>query len=212
MTDSLENFRNAWRQTGAASVPPADSAEVQRLIQGRIRAEQRSVGKYIWASGVWQLMIYITLIHLTVRFWHDPVLPRLCLSGVLLYLPFSYLFFTKFKQYTLSRSYPPDPSGQPLVAYVRRQYRIIHSFFRFKQWFEAVAVPLTSGLLVLLAVRFGWLPNPRQNPLPGLMLFAVALTAFSVAILHENKYRFRQPLNQLTRILTDLESGDVQGA
>jgi hypothetical protein len=206
MADNLDDLKTIWKQAKPGAYAPVQPVAFQQLINTRVRNEQKAFGKFIWASGVWQLMIYVALTHLAVRFWNDPMTVAICGFGILLYAPFSYVFFVKFKQYTIRRVTQADLSRLDIYSHVKEQHQLVSQFFRFKRWFEGFAVPLTAAVMVLLAVKLGWLPDPRTSLIPSLILFGIIVVSFSAAILHENRKRFQIPLKQLSLVLNDIES------
>jgi hypothetical protein len=162
--------------------------------------------EYFWASFIYQLVIYALMTHLVIRFWGEWQTMAVGVGGILLYIPFTWLQLRKFK--AMARA----PMGTvPLLdmqAHVRNQYELLSRFFRFKQIFDWVSLPVTAFLFVVFIFKLYVTGALEQHPVGALLTYLLALGMLVAGIRRENQKSFAIPLGQLQSVLADMQTSE----
>ncbi|MBO2011621.1 hypothetical protein [Hymenobacter negativus] len=202
MNNELDLLKAAWPCLAPAPAP-LQAAGLRTLVAARYQREQRVVGRYVWGAALWQAMVYTSLAYLGWRFRLDGPTLAACVLGTALYLPFTLVFWRKFRGFT-RRQLASHPADAPLAAQVGQQYGRLSQFFRFKKRFDVLATPLTALVLVTLFIRVGWVPPITQSPGPAAALFALIVVIFALALRWENQHQFAGPLRRLQDLRQEL--------
>ena len=87
MTFSNE-IEKVWKEGKAGErFAPLAGLDLQAIISSHVRRELKTVGHFVWAAIVYQIILYSFLIHTLVRQWGDRRTMLLCLGGAALYIP-----------------------------------------------------------------------------------------------------------------------------
>ena len=198
---TLDELKNEWN-AGAAPAGGArvDPAELGVLTQRRSTQHVNRAIRYFWTSFTFQLLVYAAFTHLFIRFWGGTVVQGLCLAGALLYLPFTIMLLRQFRR--VARPSLPGAAFS-LQARIQQQYESLKTFYRFKQRYEYLLVPLSTALGVWFTF---WLYVPGgvpHYPAGAALTYLLALLACGWAIRRENRTYFEQPLQELEDLLTE---------
>jgi len=121
---------------------------------------------------------------------------------MLLYLPFTVMLLKKFKQIA-----QPNPSrtqpGNSVENRIQDQYRNLVSFYRFKKRYEAVLIPVSTGLCIFLIFRLYVPGGLQQHTTVAAVLYGLTLLACGWAIRRENHTQFKRPIDQLQQLLSE---------
>ncbi len=83
MDESYE-LKHIWMKGGASErqSPRVTEKDLQAIIASRVRKEFKTVGGYVWAAIVYQIILYSFLTHTLVRNWGNMNIVLLCCAGV----------------------------------------------------------------------------------------------------------------------------------
>ena len=203
--ESLDELKNYWQKQPQPQVTPLNKININTAVQAGLRKERNKVRDYVWLAGFWQWFVYAALCHLLVRFWGDWQYMAWCFGGILLYIPFTWVFMRKIKAF---HALGVRKKGIPLPdvrTNIKDQHAVLASFYSFKKRFDLLMIPAASFIVTITCSQFNWSP-PLTDSLPvHVCIFVVTLVAFTTATYHENKKHFKAPLQNLKSIISDLE-------
>lgn len=203
--NELEEARNCWSKAKQTKSPVLSQSTVHSLVTSRAKREQKVITEYIVASGVWQLIVYAFMTHFVIRFWGDWSILGWCLGGILLYIPFTFVFLKKFKGMCSGTLNKPVIHDQAILHYVKNQFRLLSEFFQFKKGFDFVGVPVSCFIILIIIFKL-YMPHPIETYIVGASItYLLILVIFILAILHENKKRFHKPLHHLEAMIKEME-------
>jgi hypothetical protein len=190
------------REAGSA---PLSGKELQAIISSRVRKEFKTVGQFVWAAIVYQVILYSFLSHTLIRHWGDMPILLLCLAGGAFYAPLTVALISRVR--TLYRR-PSEAPGSPVpdvVHKVESECARLADFFRFKKRMDWIGVPVTCAIIVLVTFTVFVEGGVKGNPRAGLAFFALWVGMSLIAIHAENRKRFVSPLRHLEQVLDDLK-------
>jgi hypothetical protein len=174
-----------------------DEQSFNKIVKARARKNMYTSFQYFWASLALQILVYALLTHVVVRYWGDLAMIA-SLAGILLYIPFTFVFMKKFKSMAIAEG--------SMSTFVLRQFELLESFYRFKKRYELVLIPLATFIGTFVAFDL-WVPGGIwAYPKGAAITFFVSLASCIIAIQAENKKSFDVPLSKLKMILDDLKA------
>jgi hypothetical protein len=206
MDESYE-LKDIWMKGGASERQGLRLTEkdLQAIIAARVRKEFKTVGGYVWAAIVYQIILTSFLAHTLVRNWGNMHIVLLCLAGVGLCVPLTALLLRRSK--SLFARDPLEPAGVPapgLRRAVETEHARLAAFFQLKKRLDWVGVPLSCAIIVVVTFSLFVVGGIETHPLGAALLFAIWVGMSLIAIRSENKKRFIGPLRQLALVLDDL--------
>jgi len=199
--ETLDEAKNLWQNTNQQTNQPAlDKAEVENIIKLRIKKEKKNAAEYFLLSFAYQILIYAFASHLVIKYWGDNRIMLPSLTGILLYIPLTFILMRKFKaMFNL-----PAQQAINLQSDVKNQYTLLSQFFNFKKRFDVLSLPLTSAILTGIIFML-YVPGGVEAHLAGAVTVCVGmLLVYGIAAWFENKKHFIHPLNRLKFILEDI--------
>ncbi|GAB3507878.1 hypothetical protein GCM10027341_43060 [Spirosoma knui] len=201
---TLDELKKKWN-TDAPSLSasaPYDQAGLLAITRARSARQVNRTIRYFWASLTLQIIVYGLLSHLFIRFWGVSTVQWLCLAGVLLYLPFTIVLMRQFKRVALASPVQTD-TDVSVQARIQQQYNSLTAFYRFKRSYEYVLVPLSTALGVWLTFMLFVPGGVLQHPAGAAVTYLLSLLSCVWAIRQENHNQFKQPLQNLEKILNE---------
>jgi hypothetical protein len=202
---TLEELKEGWKTNTPISVPHVyDLKDILAIHRKRsIRQVNRAI-QYFWASLTLQIIVYGLLTYVFVRFWNVTDVQWLCMAGVLIHLPFTFVLMRQFRR--VAGVSPALHEGEfSLQARIQRQYYSLMTFYRFKRTYEYGLIPLNTALAVYLIFRLYVPGSVLQYPTGAGITYLLSLIACGCAIHLENRRHFQQPLRDLEQILEEFE-------
>ena len=199
--ETLDEAKNLWQNTNQQTDQPAlNKAEVENIIKLRIKKEKKNAAEYFWLSFAYQFLIYAFASHLVIKYWGDNRIMLPSLTGILLYIPLTFILMRKFK----AMFNPSAQQSTDIQSNVKNQFTLLSQFFSFKKRFDFVSLPLTSVILTGIIFML-YVPGGVEAHITGAVIMCVGtLLVYGVAAWFENKKHFIHPLNRLRYILEDL--------
>jgi hypothetical protein len=200
--ETLDEAKNLWQNTTRQTNQPLlNKAEVENIINLRIRKEKKSAAEYFWLSFAYQILIYAFGCHLIIKHWGDSRMVLPSVLGVLLYIPLTIMLMRKFKaMFNL-----PARHAINLQSDVKNQYALLSQFFSFKKRYDLLSLPLTSIILTGIIFML-YIPGGVESHITGTVIACLGmLLVYGVAAWFENKKHFIHPLNRLRFILEDID-------
>ena len=199
----MDELKQKWGQQTTA--PEAlDKNTLQQIFKARTQKQKDTSMKYFWAAFTLHIIVYALLSHVAIKYWADTPMLVVSLLLALLYVPFTTILLQKFKRMAVLKTNDTHTAGMPIHDYVAQHYALLSGFYRFKRTYEIFLVPLSSAVMVWIFFRI-YLPGGVNEHWTGAIIwFVITLASCIVAIVIENKKRFKQPLAQLEEILQDL--------
>src|SRR5262249_50451318 len=143
MDNSLD-LKQLW-QAGQAFEPspaPLTAPGLQALRAARARKELVAVSEFVWATLVYQIILYAFLTRTFVSYWGNLPVTLLSLAGAALYPPLTTALLRRVKDLFA----PPAAPVQDLWHTVAAEQARLADFFRFKQRLDWVGVPIGSAI------------------------------------------------------------------
>ncbi|WP_324679185.1 hypothetical protein [Hymenobacter sp. GOD-10R] len=203
MSNELETLKAAW---GCPPPAPLPAADLRTLVTTRHRREQRRVGRYVVGGAIWQAMVYTGLAYVGWRYRFDARTLLVCGVGIALYLPFTTVFWRKFRDFAQRPLLGPPAAPGTLAAQIAQQSEQLGQFFRFKKRFDVVATPVTALVVVAVFIRVGWVPAITHSLGPALWLVGLIVAIFYLALRWENQHQFAAPLQRLAALQKELDT------
>ncbi|HEX4535473.1 MAG TPA: hypothetical protein VH140_00890 [Candidatus Acidoferrum sp.] len=201
-------IEEVWKEGKAAEsgLAPLTGKDLQAIISSGVTKEMKTVGQFVWAAIVYQIILYSFLAHTFIRHWGDMRIMLLCLTGAAFYVPLTVALLRRVR--TLYRR-PSEAHGStvPDVFHkVEGDYARLADFFQFKRRMDWVGVPVSCAIIVLVTITLFVKGGVEGNPLAGLAVFCLWVGMSLIAIHAENKKRFISPLRNLEQVLDDLKN------
>lgn len=199
MATTLETMKNTWSEA-SEDQRTVSRRDLDAALRVRLRREQSAVMKYFWGSFFYQNLMYALALNAIIRFWHETQVVILCAGFIVLYVPFTLLLLKRYK----AMHAPGVRASQQVQQYVSHQHAVLQRFFRFKQRFEWVAIPLSSMFIVAVIFELYVDGGVQHHVAAASVVYALVLIAFATAVVLENKKRFIEPLRQLDLIRQEM--------
>jgi hypothetical protein len=202
---TLDELKMKWGQSdGTLAAPEPLVPDVfEKIVRARVKKHTNAAMQYFWAAFALQLLVYALLMHVVVRYWADRQTVMTALAGVALYVPFTVVLMCRFKAIAVTTMAKKEGSSLQESIQLRHDYLL--KFYRFKQWYEWILIPVSSAIGVFLVFRI-WVPGGVQAHWTGAAItFAVTLVSCGVAIYAENKRNFEAPLVKLNEVLKEFK-------
>jgi hypothetical protein len=198
---SLDEAKKCWGESKERKQVELPGDEVKQIIRQRIRKEKKVLFEYFWASYTWQFIIYVAMTNMIIHFWGDWNVVAVCVTGILIYIPFTTVFIKKFIRMAMKT----NGSSQNLYSNIKLQWNKMNEFFAFKRKFDWLGIPLSCFIITMIIFKL-WVPGGWEEHVTGaLIVYLLAISAFLIATLMENKKRFREPLYKLQLIINEIE-------
>jgi hypothetical protein len=196
-----------WKEGKAreAGSVPVTGKDLQAFISARVRKELKTVGQFVWAAIMYQIILYSFLTHTLVRHWGDTQTMLLCLAGAACYTPLTVALLHRVKAFYRRSSKAPGSPVPDLFHKVEGDYGRLADFFQFKKRMDWIGVPVSCAIIVLVTFTLFVKGGVERNPLAGLAVFFLWVGMSIIAIHAENKKRFISPLRHLEQVLDDLK-------
>ncbi|GAB3907736.1 hypothetical protein GCM10028803_42020 [Larkinella knui] len=198
---SLDEFKNEWKAPVSESMY-YDQASLFAITKAKSARQVNRAIQYFWASMIYQIIVYAMLSHLLIRYGDRPEVKWACLTGLLLYLPFTFVLLRQFRRVALA-SPGRATRGFSIQACIQQQYISLRSFYRFKRIYEYGLIPLSTALGVWLLFRVYVPGGVAQHWTGAITTYLLALLACGWAIHRENRTHFEQPLHHLSSVLEE---------
>jgi hypothetical protein len=144
-------IENVWKEARAreAGSAPVTGKDFQEIISSRVRKELKTVGQFVWAAIVYQIILYSFLTHTFIRHWGDMQIMLLCLVGAALYSMLTVALIRRVrKMYQPSNA--PGASVPDVFHKVEGDYARLADFFQFKKRMDWIGVPVSCAIIVLI--------------------------------------------------------------
>jgi len=203
---TLEEMKRKWNERHD---DPNDSNKYnqetfEHLIRSRVNKHTNTAMRYFWASFALQILVYALLSHVIVNYWPNIEILGLGVAGILLYIPFTVVLLRKFKAIATT-NFGVDGSTS-MYRHVNQKYTRLKSFYRFKNQYELMLIPLSSIIGIVIIFNL-YVPGGVLAHLHGAgLILAFTLASCILAIRSENKKRFEIPLHHLKEILREFEA------
>lgn len=121
-------------------------------------------------------------------------------------MPFTVVLMRRFKAIAMTTMAKKE--GSSLQESIQMRHDYLLKFYRFKQWYEWILIPVSSAIGVFLVFRI-WVPGGVQAHWMGAAItFVITLVSCGVAIYAENKRNFERPLMSLGQLLDEFKTED----
>jgi hypothetical protein len=202
----IDDLKNQWNEGNhtPSVLPTYDRSALAGIARTRARHQVSRAMHYFWGALTLQIIVYALFSHVWIRSWGEPRNQWLCLAGILLYLPFTVMLLTKFKQIALASPgrKEPDDSVQKRIEY---QYLNLVSFYQFKKRYEYVLIPASTALCIVLLFQLYVPGGLEQHITPAIWLFVLTLLSCGWAIRRENRNQFERPIEGLRELLSEFD-------
>lgn len=206
---TFEEFEKRWEETSPSlSGHEYDRAAMEKIVRERTRKHKNVAMRYFWASFVLQLIVYSLLSHVILRYGTDTRTLLMCITGILIFIPFTVVLLQKYKAMATNKPEKSESSDQvmnSLYDYVLRQYNLLKSFYRFKRRYEIILIPISSAIGTFLVFHLYFPGGFQANQTGALYVFVITMVSCLYAIYRENKSSFREPLDGLQQVLNDFK-------
>jgi hypothetical protein len=201
-------IENVWKEgkAGEAGPAPLSGNDLRTIISSRVRKEFKTVSQFVWATIMYQIILYSFLTHTLVRHWGDMKIMLLCLAGGAFYIPLTVALLRRVRTLYRRPSQAPGSPVPDVFHKVEGEYVRLADFFQFKKRMDWVGVPVSCAIIVLVTFTLFVKGGVEGNPLAGLAVFALWVGMSLIAIHAENKKRFISPLRNLKQVLDDLKN------
>ena len=201
-----DQLKNQWDESQPSFPGPAsyDRHEIERIVKSRTRKHTNAAMQYFWGAFVLQLIVYGLLSHVIIKYGADAQTLQFSLAGVVLFLLFTAMLMSKFKQIALINPNASNKEGVlPLFHYVERRRVLLQSFYSFKKRYEILLIPLATAIGVFLTFRLYVPGGVLAHPEAAIIAFAITISSCILAIRSENRKNFDRPIRELDKILDD---------
>jgi uncharacterized membrane protein YhaH (DUF805 family) len=205
---TLDELKMKWGESERVLSAPERMApdSFEKMIRTRVKKHTNMAVQYFWAAFVLQILVYALLGHVVVKYWFDTQAVLTALVGVVMYVPFTVVLMRRFK--AIARTSMHKNDADSLQKSIQQRYDYLQRFYRFKQRYEWMLIPVSSMIGVFLVFRI-WVPGGVQaHWMAAAITLAVTLVSCGVAIFAENKRNFERPLGELRAVLGEFEAGD----
>jgi hypothetical protein len=204
---TLESFKNVWKENQPANMAMnnLDEKTMKSIIRSRTKKQLIAPMQYFWGAFVLQMILYAILVHITIRFWPAMNIVLPALFAILLYIPFTLMLLSRFRKLAAIQPILQADADISLKDFVSRQYETISDFFRFKKSYEIFLIPISTAVGSYLFFEI-YLPGGVMRYWnEAIFVFLITLLTSVLAILYENRKKFRKPLEDLRLILEDFK-------
>jgi hypothetical protein len=205
---TLDELKMKWGESERVLSAPERMApdSFEKMIRTRVKKHTNMAVQYFWAAFVLQILVYALLGHVVVKYWFDTQAVLTALVGVVMYVPFTVVLMRRFK--AIARTSMHKNDADSLQKSIQQRYDYLQRFYRFKQRYEWMLIPVSSMIGVFLVFRI-WVPGGVQaHWMAAAITLAVTLVSCGVAIFAENKRNFERPLGELRAVLGEFEAED----
>jgi len=206
--ENFDDIRILWNANSHFNRNNASmsSEQLDEVISRRLKKVKSSFREYFWTSFFYQNLVYAWLVFLIVKFIGRPDIVILSAAGILLYIPYTIIFFRKFKAAFLLNEKGMAYSNDDLYLNIKNNFERMSGFFRIKKLYDLVLIPLNCGLIVvinfILFVPGGFMANLGV----AFILLIIWFVLFIIAIRIENRKKFIEPLSQLKTLLDEFKN------
>ncbi|MGC3943017.1 MAG: hypothetical protein QM762_00530 [Chryseolinea sp.] len=198
--DALDEMREKWSKKNDNS-QSYKSSNFFDVIRQRMRLHTRESMKYFWASFTLQIIVYALYTHVILRYFDDPATVLVSVTGILIYIPFTFMLLDKFKQLAVAK--PVYTTASPVQAFIEKQRDVLLSFFRFKRRYEFFLIPVSTLFGTFLVFTL-YVPGGPMDNLNGVWItMVITMISCYAAIRKENAKSFRAPLSELDKLLAE---------
>jgi len=207
MTPNNE-IENVWKEGKARETAPAPMTgeDLQAIISSRVRKELKTVSQFVWATIVYQIILYSFLTHTLVRHWGDMQIMLLCFGAGALYIPLTIALIWRVRTLCGRSAAKPGSPVPGIFLKVESEYTRLADFFQFKKRMDWIGVPVSCAIIVLVTFTLFVRGGVEGNPVAGLAFFALWVGMSIIAIHAENRKRFISPLRHLKQVLDDVKN------
>jgi hypothetical protein len=191
--DKFEELKKGWKG-GHSTETSLDKTEITSIIKHRRKTQINRIMQYFWASFIYQLIVYALLSHVIVRFWNQPEIVLPSITGVVIFIPFTFMLITRFRKVAV------PPFVPTLKEHIDIQTMIVKKFYHFKKIYELFLIPLSALIGVHLCVTIFTDGNMLDHPLLSTVLFVASVLSCAYAIKRENERNFVRPLRELAEV------------
>ena len=195
---TFDDFKNEMNQLEDASASPLNIDTMNKMVSERVKKNKNMAMQYFWASFVLQLIVYSMLSHVAVKYWQDPQILILSISGLLLYIPFTIVITVKFKKMAILRM--KENNDTSMENYIAHHLMLLKSFFKFKKYYELMLIPISSVIGVMIIFKL-YVPGGVEENLQGAFItLVITLVSCYLAIKKENVKNFKIPIENLAQL------------
>jgi hypothetical protein len=207
MTPNNE-IENVWKEGKAREAAPAPMTgkDLQAIISSRVRKELKTVSQFVWATIVYQIILYSFLAHTLVRHWGDTQIVLLCFAAGACYVPLTTALICRVRKLCGRSTAKPGSPVPDIFLKVESEYTRLADFFQFKKRMDWIGVPVSCAIIVLVTFTLFVRGGVEGNPVAGLALFALWVGMSLIAVHAENRKRFISPLRHLKQVLDDVKN------
>lgn len=203
----LDDFKQTWSEKQSSFSDKGDYSQetLSKIIRSRMRKHMNESFRYFWASFILQLIVYALLSHVIVKYWHNKEIILVSITGLLLYIPFTFMLMHKFKH--LSRFMSVQGNTNSLYDSILQQKALLTGFYRFKKVYEVFLIPMSSAIGVFVIFELNVPGGISENWTGATIVFLITLGSCLAAIISENNKSFRKPISHLQELLDEYNNG-----
>lgn len=202
---SLDELRSEWKNKRDEEPVPGnyDAQSLHDIVKHRVKKHTGITMRYFWPAFIYQMLVYAMLSHVMLRYPLKPEIMWAGIAGIVLFIPFTWVLMKKFKAMATLRV-----GHRGIVTmhdYIMQQHALILSFFRFKQWYELILIPMASMIGVWIVFEI-FVPGGAIGSFNGVLIcLGLTLISCAWAIIRENTRMFREPLRELQKMIDDFK-------
>ena len=205
--DTLDELKQNWKK-GAQQKPATYTTEsLAEIFKSRVTRQMSKVMRYFWPAFVYQVLVYAMLCHVAIRYGGDWRILLACVAGVVLFIPFTWVMMSRFKEMAVSKVGRQGIST--IQDYVTHQRDLMQRFLSFKKKYEFVLIPIASFIGVWLTFEIFVPGGVMEYFSAALVIYGVTLVSCLAAIISENRRNFDAPIDELQKILDEF-NGSIE--
>jgi hypothetical protein len=204
--DTLDSIKILWQQnkdSETANYHTLNQEEMKKIINPKIKKEQRTIKEYLLGVIFWQIVVYSVLCHYIVRYWGDTQFVLSCIMGILIFVLYTVIFHKNIKRLKFRSLSRQDAPLNEICDDIKTQVHYVSQYFNYKKWLDLVGIPVICFVITLILLKASPIPDTLTA---RLVTFGLVFVLFVYGTYNENKKSFIRPLNNLRLILKDIES------
>ncbi|WP_417236948.1 hypothetical protein [Bizionia paragorgiae] len=204
---TLDEIKKNWKKEAGPVKPDTLSEQIwQEIIEQQVKKQKGISMQYFWASFTFQIIVYGFLTYTLIVYGQDILVLIPSIICFLFYIPFTIILMSKFKRMAAGIKHDKIVWDKSIQDYIKEQYFLLSSFYKFKIRYEVFLVPISAAVFVWIFFHLYMPGGVFVYPISSGLLFLFVLVACTAAILAENKRNFKKPLKRLKNLLNDISA------
>src|SRR5688572_19556424 len=102
---TFEDLKKKWEENQDVVADPAayDQYTLNKIVRARTKKHTHQAMQYFWASFGLQVLVYSMLCAVMVQYGGSVETLLFCITGILLFLPFTIMLMKKFKAMAITK-------------------------------------------------------------------------------------------------------------